>query len=51
MLRVRQMEALQKSASVHASLHNRFSRERNRLNQTFKQRRSTALVQWQSLAS
>lgn len=52
MLRFRQMKALQKFASVHASLHNHFSQERHLVDrQTFKQRRSAALAEWQSLAS
>jgi putative transposase len=51
-LRFRQMKALQKFASVHASLHNHFSQERHLVDrQTFKQRRSAALAEWQSLAS
>lgn len=52
MLRFRQMKALQKFASVHASLHNHFSQERHLVDrQTFRQRRSAALAEWQSLAS
>ncbi|NLR40875.1 IS6 family transposase [Novosphingobium sp. ERW19] len=52
MLRFRQMKALQKFASVHASLHNHFSQERHLVDrQTFKQRRSAALAEWQSLVS
>ena len=50
MLRFRQMKTLQKFASVHASLHNHFNTERHLVDrQTFKLRRSAALVEWQSL--
>ena len=52
MLRFRQMKSLQKFASVHASLHNHFNQERHLVDrQTFKERRSAALAEWQSLAS
>ncbi len=52
MLRFRQMKSLQKFASVHASIHNPFSQERHLVDrQTFKLRRSTALVEWQSLVA
>ena len=52
MLRFRQMRSLQKFASVHANVHNRFNLERHIVDrQTFKQRRSAALAEWQSLAS
>lgn len=52
MLRFRQMKALQKFASVHASFPNHFSQQRHLVDrQTFKQRRSAALAEWQSLAS
>lgn len=52
MLRFRQMKALQKFASVHANLHNRFSLEHNLVDRkTYKERRSAALAEWQSLAS
>ena len=51
MLRFRRMKTLQKFASVHASLHNHFSQERHLIDrQTYKQRRSAALAEWQSLA-
>ncbi len=50
MLRFRQMKSLQKFASVHASTHNHFASERHLINrQTYKQRRSAALAEWQSL--
>jgi putative transposase len=52
MLRFRQMKALQKFASVHASVHNHFSLERHLVNrQIYKERRSAALAQWQLLVS
>lgn len=51
MMRFRQMKSLQKFASVHASLHNHFSQERHPVDrQTFKERRVTALAEWQNLA-
>ena len=52
MLRFRQTKTLQKFAAVHANVHNHFSLERHLVDrQTYKQRRSGALVEWQSLAS
>src|SRR6185369_1891516 len=52
MLRFRQMKALQKFTSVHASLHNHFGSERHLLDrQTYKQRRSAALAEWRALAA
>jgi putative transposase len=52
MLRFRQMKTLQKFASVHANVHNHFNLERHLVDrQTYKKRRSAALVEWQSLAS
>jgi putative transposase len=52
MLRFRQMKSLQKFAAVHASLHNHFSQERHLVDrQTYKQRRSAALAEWQNLAA
>jgi len=52
MLRFRQMKTLQKFAAVHASLHNHFNAERHLIDrQTFKERRSAALAEWQSLAA
>jgi putative transposase len=52
MLRFRQMKSLQKFASVHASFHNHFNSERHLVDrQTFKDRRSAALAEWQSLAA
>ena len=52
MLRFRRMKTLQKFASVHANVHNRFNLERHLVDrQTCKERRSAALAEWQSLAS
>ena len=52
MLRFRQMKTLQKFASVHASFHNRFNSERHLVDrETYRERRSTCLAEWQSLAS
>lgn len=52
MLRFRQMKSLQKFASVHANVHNHFNRERHLVGrQTFKERRSAALAEWELLAS
>ena len=52
MLRFRQMRTLQKFASVHANVHNHFNHERHLVDrQTYKQRSSTALAEWQALAS
>nr|WP_246616963.1 hypothetical protein [Sphingomonas yunnanensis] len=49
MLRFRQMRTLQKFASVHANVHNHLRHLVDR--QTYKQRRSAALAEWQALAS
>ena len=52
MQRFRQMKSLQKFASVHASISNHFNSERHLVDrQTYKQRRSAALAEWQSLAA
>jgi putative transposase len=52
MLRFRRMKSLQKFASVHANVHNHFNVERHLIDrQTFKQRRSAALAEWQMVAS
>lgn len=51
-LRFRQMKSLQKFASVHASLHNHFNSERHLVDrQTYRERRSAALAEWQSLVA
>lgn len=50
MQRFRRMKSLQKFVSVHASLHNHFNQDRHLVDrQTYKLRRSAALVEWQSL--
>ena len=50
MFRFRQMKSLQKFASVHASFHNHFNSERHLVDrQTYRERRSAALAEWQSL--
>jgi putative transposase len=50
MLRFPQMKSLQKFASVHARVYNHFNQERHLVDRkTYKQRRSAALAQWQSL--
>jgi putative transposase len=52
MLRFRQMKTLQKFASVHANVYNHFSLERHLVDrQTYRERRSAALAEWQVLAS
>lgn len=52
MLRFRQMKTLQKFASVHANVQNHLNLERHLIDrQTFKERRSAALAEWQILAS
>jgi putative transposase len=52
MIRFRRMKTLQKFASVHANVSNHFNHERHIVDrQTFKERRSVALAEWQSLAS
>jgi putative transposase len=52
MLRFRQMKTLQKFASVHANVHNLFNLERHLVDRpTFKERRSAALAEWQTVAS
>ena len=50
MLRFRQMKTLQKFASIHANVQNHFNLERHLVDrQTFKERRSAALAEWQSV--
>ena len=52
MARFRRMSSLQKFASVHANLHNHFALERHLVDrQTYKERRSAALAEWQIIAS
>lgn len=52
MARFRDIETLQKFATVHASIHNPFNQDR-RLNrrELFKQNRSAALAEWRQLAA
>ncbi len=50
MQRFRRMKSLQKFASVHASVHYHFSLERHLVDrQTYKERRSAALAEWQNV--
>lgn len=50
MLRFRRMKSLQKFASVHANVFNHFQLERHLVDrQTYKERRSAAFAEWQSL--
>ncbi len=52
MVRFRRMKSLQKFASVYAIVYNHFNLERHLVDrQTFKERRSAALAEWQALAS
>jgi putative transposase len=52
MLRFRRMKSLQKFASVHANVHNHFQLERHLVDrQTYKERRSFALTEWQNLVA
>ena len=52
MLRFRQMKALQKFASVHATFHNHFNSERHLVSRDiYRKRRSAALVEWKNLAA
>lgn len=48
MLRFRRMQSLQKFASANANVHHQFNFERPLIDQqTYKERRSAALVEWQ----
>ena len=50
MNRFRRLKTLQKFASVHANAHNHFNQERHLVDrQTYKERRSAALAEWQTL--
>ena len=52
MLRLQRMKTLQKLAAVYANVHNHFNQERRLVDlQTYKQSRSAALAEWQSLAA
>jgi putative transposase len=51
-LRFRRMKTRQKFTSVHANVYNHFNLERHLVDrQTYKERRSTALAEWQMVAS
>ncbi len=52
MAKFRDLKTLQKFGAVHASIHNHFNQDRH-LNRRdiFKQKRSTALVEWRQLAA
>jgi len=52
MARFRDIKALQKFASVHASIHNLFNQDRH-LNRrdSYKQMRSAALAEWRQLVA
>lgn len=52
MLRFRRMKTLQKFASVHANVHNHFALERHLVDRnTYRERRSAVLAEWQMLAA
>lgn len=52
MLRFRRMRTSQKFASVHVNVHDHFNYERHLVDrQSYKQRRSATLAEWQALAS
>ena len=52
MARFRDIKALQKFASAHASIHNHFNYDRHLTNrETFKKNRSAALAEWRQLAT
>jgi len=52
MARFRRMKTLQKFTAVHATLHNLFNQERHLVSrETYKQRRSAALVEWRSVTA
>jgi putative transposase len=52
MLRFRQMNTLQKFASVHANVYNHFHSDHHLTDrQTYKANRSAALAEWQNLVA
>jgi len=52
MAKFRDVKALQKFASAHASIHNHFALDRHHNRRDiFKQSRSAALVEWRELAA
>ena len=52
MAKFRSAKSLQKFASIHASIHNHFNRERHLYcRQDFKPNRTAALAEWRQLAT
>ena len=52
MSKFRNVNTLQKFASIHASIHNHFNLDRHLNNrENFKQSRSAALVEWRQVAA
>ena len=52
MLGFRWMKTLQKFTSVHANVHNHFNQKCHLVDrQTYKERRSAALAEWQAVMS
>lgn len=52
MQRFRRMKSLQKFASVYANVHNHFNSERHLVDsETYENRRSAALAEWQNLVA
>ena len=52
MARFRDIETVQKFAAVHASIHNRFNRDRQlNCRNIFKQNRSADVAEWRQLAA
>ncbi len=50
MLRFRRMKTLQKFASVHGQVHNRFNQERHLISrEQYRERRSVALAEWRAV--
>ena len=52
MAKFRSIKSLQKFASIHSSIHNHFNQERHIYNrETFKLKRTAALVEWRQLVT
>ncbi len=52
MAKIRDVKTLQKFASVHASIHNHFNRDRHlNCRNIFKRNRAAALAEWCQLAA
>jgi len=52
MERFRRMQTLRKFSSVHVSVHNHFNQERHLISRDlYRERRSAALAEWQTLAA